>query len=125
MKNGIWMLLVFGLTAHLPVASWAEGEGEWTAPNGETDASAQPASKKEPTPEELQRMMEAMTAPMADMMGLMLEGMAKTMAKPEIAENFATFTRNYYDALVTRGFTEEEAMKIVTASGLPSMGSKQ
>ena len=48
--------------------------------------------------------------------------MSKTMAEPQIAQNFATFTRNYYQALVDRGFSEEEALKIVTASGLPSMG---
>ncbi|GEM_PF-1652269 len=81
--------------------------------------------QKEPSPEEMQKMMGAMLTPMADMMGLMLEGMAKTMAKKEIAEYFATFTRNYFDALIARGFTEEQALKIVTASGIPSMGGKQ
>lgn len=81
--------------------------------------------KKEPSPEEMQKMMGAMLTPMADMMGLMLEGMAKTMAKKEIAEYFATFTKNYFDALIARGFTEEQALKIVTASGIPSMGGKQ
>ena len=62
---------------------------------------------------------------MGEMMSNMLKSMSKTMAEPQIAQNFATFTRNYYQALVDRGFTEEEAMKIVTSTGVPSMGGKQ
>ena len=60
-----------------------------------------------------------------NMMGSMIEAMAKSMAKPEVAEYFATFTKQYYDALVTRGFSKEEALQIVTATGLPGVGKKQ
>lgn len=118
-------VLLIGFVVGAPV--WAE-ENTGTPSDAPQEAPAshqERGEQKQPSPEEMQQMMGAMMAPMADMMGLMLEGMAKTMAKREIAENFATFTRNYYLALVTRGFTEEEAMKIVTASGLPSMGGKQ
>ncbi len=58
------------------------------------------------------------------MMGLMVESMARSMAKPEVAQNMAAFTRNYYQALIKAGFTQEEAMKIVLSSGLPHLGSK-
>ena len=73
------------------------------------------------TPEENQAMMQQM---MGAMMGQMMDAMSRVMAKPEFANNMATFMRNYYLALKKAGFTEEEAMKIVVASGLPSMGSK-
>ena len=71
---------------------------------------------------EQQVMMQQM---MGSMMGLMMEGMAKAMAKPEFAQNMATFMRNYYKALIAQGFTEEQAMKIVTSSGVPRMGGQQ
>ena len=85
------------------------------------EQSAQPQSRgnRQPTAAEMQEMMGPM---MGEMMSNMLKSMSKTMAEPQIAQNFATFTRNYYQALTDRGFSEEEAMKIVTASGLPSMG---
>ena len=84
----------------------------------------QPQQRPPSSPEEMQRAMQGMAGPMADMMGLMMEGMARTMAKKEIAEDFATYTRNYYLALINRGFTEEEALKIVIASGIPDLGKK-
>ena len=87
-------------------------------------APQQQPQRQPPSPEEMQRAMQGMAGPMADMMGLMMEGMARTMAKREIAEDFATYTRNYYLALINRGFTEEEALKIVIASGIPDLGKK-
>lgn len=76
--------------------------------------------------EQLTKEMEAMMGPMmGQMMGGMVEGMAKSLAKPEVAEYYATFMRSYYLALINRGFTEEEAMKIVTSTSVPSIGGKQ
>ena len=59
---------------------------------------------------------------MGSMMGLMVEGTARSMAKPEFAQNMAAFMRNYYKALIGQGFTEEEAMKIVISTGIPQLG---
>ncbi len=89
------------------------------------DAPAQSIDPKA-RQQEAQQAMQAMMGPMmAQMMTTMVEAMSKTFAKQEIADNFAMFTRNYYLALVKNGFTEEEALKIVISSGLPSMGGKQ
>lgn len=84
-------------------------------------AAVQPqfGGNRQPTAAEMQQLMGPM---MGEMMSGMLKAMSKTMAEPQIAQNFATFTRNYYQALTDRGFSEEEALKIVTSSGLPSMG---
>lgn len=126
-----WVLLAAFVAVPVTTARAEEGSPSSDAMNSPSgDASPESAGPsqrrgKEPSPEEMQKMMGAMLTPMADMMGLMLEGMAKTMAKKEIAEYFATFTRNYFDALIARGFTEEQALKIVTSSGLPNMGGKQ
>ena len=81
------------------------------------------AEQKKPTAQEIQEAQAAMEQMMGPMMSAMLESTAKTLARQEIAENFATFTRNYYLALVSRGFSDEEAMRIVTSTGIPSAGT--
>ncbi len=46
---------------------------------------------------------------------------AARQAKPESADRLATFTKNYYDALIRKGFTKEQALQIVIATGMPRM----
>jgi hypothetical protein len=57
---------------------------------------------------------------LGNMMGSMMEANMKAyisfLGKPEVAEKLAAFTKNYYDALVAKGFTKEEALRIVTAA---------
>jgi len=57
-----------------------------------------------------------------NMMTSMFEGMLVVLERPETAERMAAFTRNYYEALVRRGFTREEALRIVATVGIPPMG---
>ena len=63
---------------------------------------------------------------MGPMMGMMMKGMMKAMleffSEPETAEKLATFTKNYYDALIKKGFTPEQALKIIIGQGMPSLG---
>jgi hypothetical protein len=65
---------------------------------------------------------------MAPMMGRMTEASLTAtlgaLSKPEAAEQLATFTRNYYQALVKKGFTEDEALRIVLAVGVPVPGGR-
>ena len=43
-------------------------------------------------------------------------------AREDVADKLARFTRNYYTALMTHGFTREEALIIVTSNrGLPQI----
>ena len=96
----------------------------------EKEQPAAQAPGQEPAGKEPQRMLsqenqQAMQEMMGSMMGLMMEGMARSMAKPEFAKNMAAFMRNYYKALIEQGFAPEEAMKIVTSSGLPSLGGQR
>jgi hypothetical protein len=58
---------------------------------------------------------------MGQMMESMMTGMFAALAKKEMADNLATFTKNYFEALLKRGFTREEALRIVVAVGVPSM----
>lgn len=52
---------------------------------------------------------------MGNMMEQMMAGMIDLLARPETADKLASFTRNYYDALVKKGFTKEEALRIVSS----------
>ena len=66
--------------------------------------------------------MEAMMGPMmGNMMANMFESIFIIMAKPETAQRLATFTKNYYDALIAKGFSKEDALEIVKSANFPSM----
>ncbi len=82
------------------------------------DATSQERKGKEPSSDEVMSMMGPM---MSNMMQVMMESMLTTMAKPQTAERLATFTKNYYDALIAKGFSKEDALKIVVSVGIPSV----
>ena len=116
-RKAVSGFLVIAAVSLAVAAGAALAEDKTTA---ESSEQSRAASSRSPSAVEMQQMMGPM---MGEMMSGMLRAMSKTMADPQIAQNFATFTRNYYKALIAQGFSEEEAMKIVMASGLPSMGA--
>jgi hypothetical protein len=59
---------------------------------------------------------------MGRMMENMVEGLLTALAKPDNAERLATFAKNYFDALKRKGFTDEQALRLVAAVGFPSIG---
>jgi len=77
-----------------------------------------PALAQQPTAEAVQ-MQQMMVPMMSQMAAVMLESTLTTLAKPENAERLADFTKNYYDALLKRGFTKEQALQLVAAIGMP------
>ena len=83
---------------------------------------AQEPKAQQPTQKEIQ---ETIAQLMGPMMEVMIEAMFTIMAKPENAERLATFTKNYYDALIAKGFSKEDALEIVTMTGMPSMPGVQ
>jgi hypothetical protein len=74
---------------------------------------------QQPTGPDITQMQQSMAPMMQQMATAMLEGTLITMAKPENADRLADFTRHYYDALIKRGFTKDEALQIVVATGFP------
>ncbi|MGD2135626.1 MAG: hypothetical protein PVF27_05670 [Gemmatimonadales bacterium] len=80
------------------------------------------AAAQDPAPSDSLAMMQELMGPMmSNMMASMMDGMLTLLARPESAEKLATFTRNYYEALIRKGFTEEQALRLVAAIGFPSM----
>jgi hypothetical protein len=82
-----------------------------------------PAPRVTPGPD-MQKGLEMMGPMMGQMMSSMLDGMLVVLAKPETAQRTAAFSKNYYDALVAKGFSNEEALKIVMAHGIPMPGGR-
>ncbi len=69
----------------------------------------------------MQVSMDAMMPMMGQMMMAMMNAMLDVAAQPETAEKMATFSKNYFDALMRKGFTRDESLRIVMAARLPSM----
>ena len=85
-------------------------------------AQVQPPSK--PTPEQLQSMMDASMVSMLPMLARMaevqMETQVKFAARPETAERIATFKKNLFDALRSKGFTVEQAIQITHSTAMPT-----
>lgn len=109
----------------LAAESKAESKAKAASAQAATQLSIQQAQRQAPSPEEMQKSMQAMAPMMGTMMTMMLESMAKKLAEPQIAEYYATFMHNYYEALVKQGFTAEQALKIVSNTGIPSAGQQK
>jgi len=71
----------------------------------------------------LRSMMDQQTARMGQLAAVSLTARLAVLAKPEAARNLAAFVRNLYDALIAKGFTKDEALKIVTAFAGAATGS--
>ena len=86
------------------------------------------AEDKKMTPEEQQLYQQQLQliSPMYGYMAkAMMEAQLDILANPATADKLATFTKNYYGALIKHGFSKEEALHIVAETGFPSLSSMQ
>lgn len=86
-------------------------------------AHAQDQSRQ-PSPEQMQQMMEAtfssMVPYMAKMVEAMIQSQLQVLARPESAAQMATYIRNFYLELVKQGFSEAQALQIASSVAVPS-----
>ena len=61
---------------------------------------------------------------MANQWKHMVRGTTAALAEPKTAADLAAFTRNYYNALVDRGFSKDEALTLVGRMSLPLGGGR-
>lgn len=87
-------------------------------------ASAQVADSAAADSAAMMAQFDMMGPMMGRMMSSMLNATLEVLAQPATAERMATFTRNYFDALLGKGFTREEALRIVLAHGVPMPGQQ-
>lgn len=85
-----------------------------------TTADAQNPSGQVPN-DMLEQQMKAMTPMVTEMTRTTLRTSLEFYAQPSTAKSLAAFTKNYLDALVTVGFSRDEAIRIVAAHGLPTL----
>jgi hypothetical protein len=92
-----------------------------------TLSQAQAQSPNKPTPEQMQTTLDAGMVSMLPMLARMsevqMEAQVKFAARPETAERIATFKKNLFDALRSKGFTAEQAMLITNSTPLPTMSA--
>ena len=71
----------------------------------------------------MQQLLRTTMGPMVSIMGpmtsAMIEAQLAIAVKPETAARIAAFKRNLYQALLQRGFNNEDAMQIVITTPLP------
>jgi TonB family protein len=106
------------LSKNRPVDVWVSVPFHFKLNGSKSSADSTQSSKL--SPDEIQQMMMPM---MRQMMESMMEGLLTILSRKESAEKMALFKKNLYDALLTQGFTKEQAMQIVIATGIPSMPS--
>ena len=106
------------LLAALTLAAAPDLQAQARPDSTRAAGAAQPT--RQPPMEAQQEQLAAMAPMMGQMMQVMLQSTLRALAMPESAEQLATFTRNYYDALVAKGFTRDEALRIVMAHGIPA-----
>ena len=76
------------------------------------------------SPKEMQSTLEqsvnAMLPSMKKILEVSMQAQLDVLAKRDSADQIAAYARNFYDALVKRGFGEDEALEIVKSVGVPS-----
>ena len=100
----------------LSFASVAVAEAQDPAPR---TVPPRAAPRTQPDSAEAADAMSAMMPMWGRMMTAMMRGTLAVLAEPETAQQMAAFNRNYFDALVAKGFTRAEALQIVIAVGVP------
>lgn len=62
---------------------------------------------------------DSMPAQLTELATKVMDGYLDYFAQPETAKKLATFQKNYYDALIEKGFTKEQAFELVLRHGNP------
>lgn len=98
-------LMLVGFVSHSILAQ----EETQTPPNHETQEPSFPAFL----------LGDSMPAQITDLATKVMDGYLDYFAQPETAKKLATFQKNYYDALIEKGFTKEQAFELVLRHGNP------
>lgn len=115
MKASRWVGL--GIVLVLAGTSQANAQGKKTTSHDTTMAVSRVPN--------MSSMMDSVGPMFSTMMGSMYGGIVDYMARPETAAKLATFTKNYFDELMKKGFTREESLLLVRGMGMPGIPGMQ
>lgn len=93
-------------------------DAQQTPPNPSVDSVNAKAAQ-----DLMRSFMDAQTARVAAVVNVTMAARMAVLQKPETAQALATFVRNLYDALIAKGFTKDEALRIVAGFGGAATGS--
>ena len=110
MKISRWV----GLVLVLALAGSVQGHAQ-----GKKTTSRDTTVGVSMAPPNLAAMMDSIGPVFSALMGGMYGGIVEYLARPETAAKLATFAKNYFDELIKRGFTREEALLLVRGVGIP------
>ncbi len=68
------------------------------------------------------KMMREMFTRVAQYVTMAMDSHLDYLGKPSTTLKLAKFQKNYFDALVAQGFTEEQAIRIISSSANPLVG---
>ena len=108
------LVILFAMVLFAPSRSHAQER------KGVDTTQARPARETA----EMRQQMQGMMPMMADVMRQATQSTMAVLVEPETAQSLARFTRNYYTALVAQGFTEEQAIQIVSSVGFPGLSGR-
>lgn len=87
-------------------------------------ADQTPPARPQPSPAEIQKVMDtafgSVIPMMTKMTDAMLEATLQRAEDPKTAQRVAKFKKNLYDALIQEGFSKEQAFSIMQNTALPS-----
>jgi hypothetical protein len=92
----------------------------WCDENVKKD-QPQTTNSKDNFDHDFENMSKQMTPMFGNMVESMMQGKLKVFSQKETTILLAKFVKNFYDALVSEGFSKEEALKIVTGFGFPAI----
>ena len=110
MKGSRWVPLVLVLA----VAGSSQGSAQGKKTTRDSTVSPLMAA-----PPNMAAIIDSIKPMFSAVMGGMYGGIIEFLARPETAVNLATFAKNYFDELMKRGFSREEALLLVRGVGIP------
>lgn len=111
MRVSRWVGLVLLLAVVIPNQISAQGK------KTSRDTTASPLMAAGPP--NMAAIIDSIKPMFSAVMGGMYGGIIDFLARPETAAKLATFAKNYFDELIKRGFSREEALMLVRGVGIP------
>lgn len=116
--RGTGRLCAIAISAAMLTFGAARVQAQQTPSNPSIDSSNAKAAE-----DMMRSLMDAQTAHVAAVVNVTMAARMAVLQKPETAQALATFVRNFYDALIAKGFTKHEALRIVAGFGGAAAGS--
>ncbi|HMV79716.1 MAG TPA: hypothetical protein PL048_14950 [Leptospiraceae bacterium] len=118
-KVAVWLFLAVLISVPLS----AKDRDRKVKKNSDS-VKGEPAETVRPEGNQFDSFGQSMQNSMAEMVRMMYRTVFTEYSKKENTDLIASYYKNLYDSLIEKGFTKEEAMKIILNAGVPSVSGK-